>query len=427
MGTRPTKNRSRTQVFSRVAGPAVFALVLLSPSSPTNAAGFYINSVGTPGSLGTAAAANVTNNWGPDATWANPAGLVGIGDRRIMTAGLQALIPVAEFDVSVAEADGDDGGNAGDPALIPSFFYSQRLDETWAFGFGVSALQGGGVDYGNNFAGRYGAIDVKLTGLAATWSLGRQITDKLSIGFGGSVIQTDFEQTIAFNQGPASDGRVAMRDLDDLGVQGIFGLQYAATENLSLGLTYRSEFDAELKGNVEFKNFTLPVPDQRNLKVDWTNPQWIEAGLRMRLRGNRHLFLSGNWQEWSKFSSNQLAIDTNGGGIVQTLDRDWDDTWSLAVGYATGTTTSAGWSFGARYESSPVDNDKRTIDLPVDETWQLSAAYGRFREDRSRGWSVGATLALFGDAKVDQTVQGVRFAGDFDKYYVLFLGGTYRF
>jgi hypothetical protein len=24
-------------------------------------------------------------------------------------------------------------------------------------------------------------------------------------------------------------------------------------------------------------------------------------------------------------------------------------------------------------------------------------------------------------------VQGVRFAGDFDKYYVLFLGGTYRF
>ena len=193
MATRLTNNRSRTRLLSGFAGPAVFVLVLLAPSDPTNAAGFYINSVGTPGSLGTAAAANVTNDWGPDATWANPAGLVGTGDRHVMTAGLQALIPVAEFDVSVAEAGGDDGGNAGDIALIPSFFYSQRLDEDWAFGFGVSALQGGGVDYGNNFAGRYGAIDVKLTGLAATWSLGRQITDKLSIGFGGSLIQTDFQ------------------------------------------------------------------------------------------------------------------------------------------------------------------------------------------------------------------------------------------
>jgi long-chain fatty acid transport protein len=81
---------------------------------------------------------------------------------------------------------------------------------------------------------------------------------------------------------------------------------------------------------------------------------------------------------------------------------------------------------GVGYESSPVDDDKRTIDLPMDETWKLSASLLRVRENRF-DWSLAATLHLVGEAEVDQTVQGVRFAGDFDKYFVLFVGATARF
>jgi long-chain fatty acid transport protein len=408
-----------------VAASVVLAAM---PGGDAVAGGFYINSVGSPGSLGTAASANVTNTWGPDATWTNPAGLTGIGERRVMIASGQLLLPLAEFDPSVATAGGDDGGSAGDPALIPSFFYAQRLNEDWGFGFGVSALQGGGVDYGENFAGRYGAIDVTLTGLAATWSVGHQLTDRFSWGIGASVVQTVFEQTIAVNQGQFEDGRVAFRDLDDVGVQGIFGLQYAFTEKFMFGATYRSEFDANLEGNVKFRNFVIPgVPNRRNLDVDWTNPQWIEAGLRYVTGRGHSFFVSGNWQEWSEFSQNQLTIDTNRNNIVTTLDRDWDDTWSIGIGYATKTDTTNGLSFGLRYESSPVDDDKRTIDLPLDESWQVSASYGRFKPDLSSGWSVGTTVAFFGDSEVDQTVQNSRFAGKFNDNIVAFLGLNFRF
>lgn len=402
------------------------ALAALLVCTSIHAAGFYLNEVGTPGSLGTAGAANSTNNWGPDSAWANPAGLTGIGDRRIMAAGLQVLAPTAKFDIEVAEAGGDDGGDAGEAALVPSFFYAQPLAEDWHFGFGVSALQGGGVDYGHEFAGRYGAVDVALTGVAATWSVGYRMTDRLSVGFGGSAVQTNFEQTIAVNQGVAADATVKFRDLDDLGVQGILGLQYKLTDKLLLGLTYRSEFDAELEGNVKFKNFVAPLPGQTNLDLDWTNPQWLTVGLRMEAAGG-FWFVSGNWQEWSEFSENQLAIDSSAGDIVQTLDRDWDDTWGVGLAYASDQDATAGWSVGVAYESSPVDDDKRTIDLPVDESWHFSAAYGRLKEDRSTGWSVGATLQVFGDAEVDQNTQGLRLAGEFDDYYLLFVGGTFRF
>lgn len=415
-------------LWRRTAVLAASAFLVAAPLSTATAGGFYINSVGSPGSLGTAASANVTNTWGPDATWANPAGLSAIGERRVMTASGQLLIPFAEFDPSLATAGGDDGGSSGDPALIPSFFFAQSLNEDWGFGFGISALQGGGVDYGENFAGRYGAIDVTLTGLAATWSVGHQLTDRFSWGIGASVVQTVFEQTIAVNQGQFEDGRVAFRDLDDVGVQGIFGLQYAFTEKFMFGATYRSEFDANLEGNVKFRNFVIPgVPNRRNLDVDWTNPQWIEAGLRYVTGRGHSFFVSGNWQEWSEFSQNQLTIDTNRNNIVTTLDRDWDDTWSIGIGYATKTDTTNGLSFGLRYESSPVDDDKRTIDLPLDESWQVSASYGRFKPDLSSGWSVGTTVAFFGDSEVDQTVQNSRFAGKFNDNIVAFLGLNFRF
>jgi long-chain fatty acid transport protein len=407
---------------------AATAVLVATPLAPASAAGFYLSSVGSPGSLGTAASANVTNSWGPDATWANPAGLTGVGERRVMTASGQLLVPFGQFDPSVAEAGGDDGGDAGDPALIPSFFYSQRLNDDWAFGFGVAALQGGGVDYGDNFVGRYNAIDVALTGLGATWSLGHQLTDRLSWGIGGTVVQTQYQQTIAVNQGAAPDGRVAFRDLDDVGLQGVFGLQYEFTERLMFGATYRSEFDAKLEGNVKFRNIVIPgVPSRRNLKVDWTNPQWIEAGFRYVTGRGHAFFLSGNWQEWSEFSQNQLTIDTDRNNIVQQLDRDFDDTWSVGIGYATKTDTTDGLAFGLRYESSPVEDDRRTVDLPFDESWQLSASYGRFKSDGSSGWSVGTTVVFFDDAEIDQTVQNNRFAGKYDDNIVAFVGLNFRF
>lgn len=213
-------------------------------------------------------------------------------------------------------------------------------------------------------------------------------------------------------------------------MQPIVGLQFKATDNLLLGLTWRGEFDAELEGDLKFSNIALPLPAQTDVEIDWTNPQWLEAGLRYTTASGHRWFLAANWQEWSKFSKNQLAVSVAGGNVVQTtLDRDWDDTWGVALAYASRwhpEGTGLGWSIGIGYDSSPVEDDVRTIDLPMDETWTVSASLLRSRA-QGFDWSVAVTALLIGDAEVDQTVQGVRFAGDFDQYFALFLGVTMRF
>jgi long-chain fatty acid transport protein len=404
----------------------VGSLAALLGHSPANAAGFYISEVGTPASLGTAGAANVTNTWGPDSAWANPAGLVHVeGDP--MVGGLQAIVPYMKWDTDLAEKGGDDGGNAGVIALVPSFYLARALGDRWTFGFGATALQGGGADYGDQFAGRYGTIDVALTGLGGTFSLGYKVNDSLSLGVGASVIYTTYEQKIAINLGPLPDGNVRIQDADDIGAQPIVGLQYAFTDKLLFGVTYRAEFDSNLKGDLRFRGLpdVLPLPSQTNIKLEWTNPQWLEAGFRYQVDDRHVLFVSGNWQEWSEFSQNQLIVDTAAGNRLTTLERDWDDTWRLAVGYGN-TDYYGGWTLGVAYESSPASDGVRTIDFPVDSSWKLSSAYGR-RLASGRSLSVGATLTIMGDAEIDQTNQGVRFAGEFEDFYVLFAGVTMRF
>ena len=52
-------------------------------------------------------------------------------------------------------------------------------------------------------------------------------------------------------------------------------------------------------------------------------------------------------------------------------------------------------------------------------------AYGRHGEGFD--YSLGATLVWLGDGKVDQTAQGVRFKGEFDKNFALFMGATLHY
>ena len=184
------------------------------------AAGFYITEVGTPHSLGTAGVANPTNRSGADSAWSNPAGMTGIEEDHIYS-GFQLAIPKIEFESSIAAAGGDDGGNAGSVAPIPSFFYVKKLSDRSRFGFSVTAPLGGGVDYGDNFVGRYGTTKAELQGVGLSPSYAYKVTDQFSVGAGVSIVYTLFEQDIAINQSAASapDGKLKFEEVSGFGYQ----------------------------------------------------------------------------------------------------------------------------------------------------------------------------------------------------------------
>jgi long-chain fatty acid transport protein len=150
-------------------------------SQSSFAGGFYLPEVGSPGSVGTAGVANVVNNFGTDAALTNPAGMTGLKRDQVL-AGNQALIPYQKFDSSIAEAGGNDGGNAGVLAVVPGFYAVKTLGDKFRAGFSVAGPIGGGFDFRDNFVGRYQAYQSSINGIAFSPSVAYRIGDKLSVG-----------------------------------------------------------------------------------------------------------------------------------------------------------------------------------------------------------------------------------------------------
>jgi len=345
---------------------------------------------------------------------------------------MQLLAPKIEFDSSVAEAGGSDGGNAGNVASIPAFFMVKKVSDRIRLGFSLVAPQGGAMNYSNNFVGRYGATKVALSALGGSPSIAYKVNDRLSLGAGVSIIYTQFEESIAINQSALvagselPDGKVKFDNLTDLGYQPFGGLTYYFSDRLMLGLVYRAEMDVNLKGDLNFRNLAFPTPSANDIEIDWDNPQVVKAGLRYEFAPGKRLMFSADWEDWSAFSKNQLAIT---GGVVNpagVLERNFKDTWSAGVAFVDMSNKASGYSVGLSYDSSPVSNKDRTIDLPFDETYKVSAAYG-WKGSKNLDFALGGTLLYFGEGKVDQTAQGVRFKGKFDTNMALFLGSTLRY
>ncbi len=406
----------------------VLLVAALLATQSALAAGFYISEVGTPLSLGTAGAANPTNNIGADSSWSNPAGMTGLDGSTIL-GGFQVVAPNVRFDSSVATAGGNDGGNAGNVVPIPSFFYVNAVTDRLRLGFSSAGIIGGGVDYGDNFVGRYATTLAELGAVGFSPAIAYKVNDKFSLGAGVSIIYTRFDEDIAINQSSvgAPDGKLKIVKADDWGYQPYVGMTWHMTDRAMLGFVYRAEMDVDLEGDVKYHNWQLTpnAPPADDIKVDWNNPQTAKLGLKYQLDENNLLFLSGGWEDWSRFSKNTLAFE---GGLLNpavTLDRKFDDTWNAGIalghhenGHAT--------SIGISYESSPVDDQHRTFDLPFEELYKLSFAYA-WKGHKDLDFSLGSTVYLVGDAKIDQTEQGVRAKGKFDTNYIVFFGGTARY
>ncbi|MCZ6559421.1 MAG: outer membrane protein transport protein, partial [Gammaproteobacteria bacterium] len=255
-----------------VFGACTAAIVLAT--TPAIAGGLYLSEVGSPSSLSLASSGAVTNRYTADSAWTNPAGMTGI-DKSMMLNGLQILVPEISFKSTVADAGGVDGGNAGAVAAIPTFFYVRPLNERWRFGLAMTAPFGAGMDFGATFVGRYAVQEITLQAIALSPSFGYKVNDRVSIGFGASIVYSDMDMQIAINQSAvgAPDGQVRLQDATDIGIQPFVGLQWQYSDDTVFGLVYRAEMDVDLEGDLRIIDLVVPLPPQSKFKYSWDNAQ----------------------------------------------------------------------------------------------------------------------------------------------------------
>lgn len=108
------------------------------------------------------------------------------------------------------------------------------------------------------------------------------------------------------------------------------------------------------------------------LRVEMTIPQTVMLSVFHEINGNWAIMGNIGWQNWSEFGQIPVSINSTTSRSV-TQDRNFDDTWHFALGAHYRFHPQWRVTAGVAHDTSPVSDEFRTADLPMDRTWRYSA------------------------------------------------------
>ena len=146
----------------------------------------------------------------------NPAAMTRL-DRSQMAGGIMGLYVNSQFDVKNSSNGDNGGGNAGYFSPVPTLYYVHNVNPDLKLGIGVGSYFGLGLNYSNEWAGKYYVQSASLTTAAVNPTIGYKVADWLSIGGGVNVVQGNLSERVAVNTlAEPGDGRLKY-DASDVG------------------------------------------------------------------------------------------------------------------------------------------------------------------------------------------------------------------
>jgi long-chain fatty acid transport protein len=313
------------------------------------------------------------------------------------------------------------GGDVSNFTPLLGGFASVELPYRIRFGMASTALYGGVVDYDGNWTGRGYVTDATLLSFVIQPTFAYAVTDWLSLGAGPAILYTTFTERLKLTGALFPlEPTVRINDADAWSAGGVFSALVKPFEGTRIGFTYRTEIEAETRGNLE-----VPTGASAIIDTDFTFPQGLNVSLHQQLGDAWALLADGGWSDWSEFSNIPLQV----GALGATQRRGWNDTWRIAAGFQH--TRWEKWTFqgGFGYDSSPVKSSRLLPDIPVGEQYRFSVG-AQFRPREYVEISASYQFLWFPDLEFDHVALpgtgNVVLNGEYDPASVNQLGLSLR-
>jgi|WetSurSiteA1Bulk_404760.scaffolds.fasta_scaffold05111_3 long-chain fatty acid transport protein len=353
-------------------------IAVVFAAGPAWAGGIMLYQFGSP-DVGTAAAGYAARAQDASTVFTNPAGMSRLEKSQVM-GGLQALYGDVKFSPnSATTVTGSDGGVAVGWVPGGSLFVVQKLNQDWSIGFGSLSYFGLSQSYDDNWVGRYYVQKSTLIGMTLTPAVSYRVNSWLSIGAGLNLMYGILDDQVAINNiGEARpDGQLKYDD-QKWGYGANLGVLVEPKPGTRFGLTYLSEVKLDFGAVPEFSGLgpALELALRNSglltgsMDLGMTVPQMVMFSAYHEI--NRQWAVMGNvgWQNWSRFGKVDVQINSSNPTSL-TVDSDYNDTWHVALGVQYRPAIESPWTFsaGVAYDSSAVDDDKRTVSVPMGEVW----------------------------------------------------------
>jgi long-chain fatty acid transport protein len=408
----------------------VVLVVLIASSPAALAGGLLLYEVGTP-DTGLASAGWAARAEDAATILTNPAGMSRLEGTDLLM-GLQVLY--ADIGFTPDERTTVDGGDGGNPVgLFPGggVYYVRSMSERVRLGLAVAGNFGLGLDYDDDWAGRYYVQDGTLIGMSVLPSISWKVNDRFSIGAALNATYGIFDTKVAINNvNPLLDDGSLSLDDTVWGFGGNVGFLFEPNEDTRYGLTYTSAVDLDF-GDVPvwdgLGDTISTILEERGLldaEIDMslTVPQTAMWSFVRDLNDRWSLLGNLGWQDWSAFGQVDIGIGTEEPTDL-TVDKNFKDTWHVALGAQSKRDSGWSYNFGMAYDSSCIDDADRTPTLPVGEAWRFG--FGALRKVKPNlELGLAYELAWGGTLPVDQERGPLagRIAGEYADTMMHFFG-----
>src|ERR1700722_2285450 len=244
----------RQAKFPRIARAAIFTVAVSGTIEKAQAAGFELRE-GSTDWMANAFAGDTAKAYDASTAWSNPAGMVRLNSSEI-DGSVNGIFPTINFSGANfvgpgTTTPGTTGGNLIQSAATGGLYAVWSIHPDFKIGFAADVPFGQRVSNPGDFVGRYQSLVSSISDEQFTISGAYRINEQWSVG-GGPVI--DFfsaRLTQALNIGPASaitGDPVADLHGDDVAVGFNLGVLYQITQDVRIGLDYRSRIGHSISG-----------------------------------------------------------------------------------------------------------------------------------------------------------------------------------
>jgi long-chain fatty acid transport protein len=240
-----------------------------------------------------------------------------------------------------------------------------------ALGLGIYTPAGSGLQWDNNWLGKYLVQSISLKCIFFQPTVSYRISDFLSVGagfvYGTGIFDYSAAMPIHGAGGPGyDDGQVKLHG-NATGIGFNAGANIKVNEQLQLGVTYRSQVKMGISGGSA--NFTVPgslrdsFPNTRfdsHLPV----PQVISAGIGYRT-GAWTFQLDLNYTIWTSFDSLKFDFNDHTSSLKDIhAPRHYQNVFTARIGACLKVSKVVSLMAGGAYDPSPVPNGFVSPDLP---------------------------------------------------------------
>ncbi|MDY6974186.1 MAG: outer membrane protein transport protein [Thermodesulfobacteriota bacterium] len=362
----------------------LFVVALLLPAS-AGASGFALWANGA-SELGECNSV-IAHTEGPASNFFNPALLTELDGTHIEI-GTSIIRPSMDFksELTGSSTSGEDR------TFYPStFFISHELSGIFAAGLGINNTFGLATEWPDDWEGRYIATKSELVTVNINPNIAWKISDKLTLAAGVDILvgDTNLKQKLNLSVFGLSDGNQRFK-ADGEGYGYNLGLLYRITEDLAMGVSYRSKIKLDLDGDVSFALpggapfiLTTFFPDSDG-EVDIDLPAQAFIGISYSPLHNLIFEIGGKWEGWSSYDTLNLKLSKPVlGNNTMVLNKSWRDVYGFNFGVKYDINPTFALSAGYLYEGNPVPDGTFEPSVPSSDRDDLSfgiqKSFGKLR------------------------------------------------